>query len=294
VENATICNTEKEAEEIAVQQANLHSFCDANDNVIHFTSYDELQKWQYNNGTDHELLVIEADENESAQKQGTVITYRALGKIHHLILNDDRTITYLDDFSDADVLDAIEDYSFEIVHEGNIASTIFSCYPADLTDFSKELQNNGLPFYPGIKFFIKEKVSIEEYAKRFSIYKKGEEKNEYQDLFDLDNDDSICLGTLYDAIERASEFNEELFKYIKAYMPTLVGTRWTKESLSEHLAAKFGLPVDLQEVDEEGLVGDYAFLWGLFEEWGYVDIYYLKIPIGEQSIYITEINVSKE
>jgi hypothetical protein len=79
---------------------------------------------------------------------------------------------------------------------------------------------------------------------------------------------------------------------IKAYAPTLLHTRWTKEELQLHLQEKFGLTSELEDIDESGLVADYAFLMGIYEDYGYIDIYYLISPLGEDNIYITEISVS--
>jgi hypothetical protein len=81
---------------------------------------------------------------------------------------------------------------------------------------------------------------------------------------------------------------------IKEYASTLLHTRWTKEELQAHLQEKFGLTSELGDVDESGLVCDYAFLMGIYEDYGYIDIYYLISPLGEDSIYITEISVSDE
>jgi Rad3-related DNA helicase len=81
---------------------------------------------------------------------------------------------------------------------------------------------------------------------------------------------------------------------IKAYAPTLLHTRWTKEELQLHLQEKFGLTSELENIDESGLVADYAFLMSIYEDYGYIDIYYLISPLGEDDIYITEISVSDE
>ncbi|MCI4437524.1 MAG: hypothetical protein JHC33_12015 [Ignisphaera sp.] len=83
-------------------------------------------------------------------------------------------------------------------------------------------------------------------------------------------------------------------KDIKAYMPTLLHTRWIKEELQAHLQEKFGLTSELSDVDESGLVCDYAFVMSIYEDHGYIDIYYLISPVGEENIYITEVSVSEE
>ncbi|WP_152184428.1 hypothetical protein [Sulfurimonas indica] len=79
----------------------------------------------------------------------------------------------------------------------------------------------------------------------------------------------------------------------------LTGTRWKdKESLENHLKELFKIDPILDDVDESGLVSDYAFIGSIFQDYGYLDIYYLKIPFNkagrEETIYITEVNVSFE
>jgi len=81
---------------------------------------------------------------------------------------------------------------------------------------------------------------------------------------------------------------------IKKYAQTLVYTRWTKEELEKHLQEKFNLTSTLEEIDESGCVADYAFLMGIYDYYGYIDIYFLKVPYDEKDIFITEISVSAE
>lgn len=72
--------------------------------------------------------------------------------------------------------------------------------------------------------------------------------------------------------------------------------RFTKKSLQQFLDNFFHNPngQPLCEVDESGLVTDYAFIYGINPAWGYVDIYYLKVPYGDEDIYITEIGISDD
>jgi Rad3-related DNA helicase len=93
---------------------------------------------------------------------------------------------------------------------------------------------------------------------------------------------------------KAKSNDDNKINDIKAYMPTLLHTRWIKEELQSHLQEKFGLTSELEDIDESGLVADYAFLMGIYEDYGYIDIYYLISPFGEDNIYITEISVSDE
>jgi hypothetical protein len=84
--------------------------------------------------------------------------------------------------------------------------------------------------------------------------------------------------------------------YIKEDLKNLVGTRWKdREHLQKHLQDTYELSTSLNDIDESGLVADYAFIMGIFEHYGYMDIYYLKIPFGDdETIYITEVLVSAE
>jgi len=81
---------------------------------------------------------------------------------------------------------------------------------------------------------------------------------------------------------------------IKEYAQTLVYTRWAKEELEKHLQEKFNLTSTLDEIDESGCVSDYAFLMWIHEDYGYIDIYFLRVPYDEKNIFITEVSVSAE
>lgn len=88
---------------------------------------------------------------------------------------------------------------------------------------------------------------------------------------------------------------DEEFKKIKEleeYAKELVHTRWAdKEALEKHLQEKFELSSTLDEIDESGCVNDYQFLMGIFDGFGYIDISYLKVPYGEDTIYISEVSI---
>jgi hypothetical protein len=73
----------------------------------------------------------------------------------------------------------------------------------------------------------------------------------------------------------------------------LVNRRFTEKELRDALV-DFGAIGDFHNVDESGLVADYAFIAPIFKERGYIDIYYLKIPYGDKQIYVTEVSVSDE
>lgn len=88
--------------------------------------------------------------------------------------------------------------------------------------------------------------------------------------------------------------DEEKIQAIREYMETLIHTRWKQCELEKHLQEKFGLTSTLDEVDEDGCVSDYAFLMGIFDGYGYIDIYFLRVPYDEKDVFITEVNISKE
>lgn len=90
---------------------------------------------------------------------------------------------------------------------------------------------------------------------------------------------------------------ERVVNQINTTGQKLAGTRWTKDELHEHLCAEYGIERTsdgLADVDESGCVNDYAFIIGIGEEFGYIDIYYLKVPYSEKDIYITEISACAE
>jgi len=79
----------------------------------------------------------------------------------------------------------------------------------------------------------------------------------------------------------------------------LVGRRFSKESLENKIKEEFGFKPNLAEVDEEGCIHDYAFIGGIGEDIGYVDIYFLRSPYAERNgdpndLYITEVSASLE
>jgi len=75
----------------------------------------------------------------------------------------------------------------------------------------------------------------------------------------------------------------------------LVGTRWeSKDELEKFLRKEYLLQGRLSDVDESGLVADYAYVIGMFDDYGYMDIYYLTIPYGDEKIYITEVSLCRE
>ena len=64
----------------------------------------------------------------------------------------------------------------------------------------------------------------------------------------------------------------------------------SSKELQDYLKKEFNI-VSFAKIDKSGLVSDYAFLAGINEDWGYVDIYYCK---GYNGFIITEVSVSAE
>jgi len=85
------------------------------------------------------------------------------------------------------------------------------------------------------------------------------------------------------------------FRMVAQNMDTLQWNRLTKEQLSEAVAIAVGKEtVELDNIDEGGLSSDYAFICGIFENYGYIDIYYLIPPIDSEVLLITGMSVSDE
>ena len=80
---------------------------------------------------------------------------------------------------------------------------------------------------------------------------------------------------------------------VNSRVDELVHRRFTMQELKDALVG-FGATGEVNEVDESGLVADYAFIAPIFEHRGYIDIYYLKVPYGDKPIYVTEVSVSDE
>jgi hypothetical protein len=92
-----------------------------------------------------------------------------------------------------------------------------------------------------------------------------------------------------------NNIKEDLFKNMKANLEKeLLWSRFKSKEKLEKVLKKYGIN-GLDEVDKSGLVADYAYIGAIDSEgYGYVDIYYLKIPYGEDRILITGVEVSEE
>ena len=78
-------------------------------------------------------------------------------------------------------------------------------------------------------------------------------------------------------------------------MDNLQWARLTKEELALRVAEAIGCEnIELNDIDEDGLSSDYAFLVGIFEQYGYIDIYYLRPPVNSEVLLITGMTVSDE
>lgn len=85
------------------------------------------------------------------------------------------------------------------------------------------------------------------------------------------------------------------FRMVAQNMDTLQWNRLTKEQISEAVAIAVGKEtIELDNIDEGGLSSDYAFICGIFENYGYIDIYYLIPPIDSEVLLITGMSVSDE
>jgi len=108
----------------------------------------------------------------------------------------------------------------------------------------------------------------------------------------LNWDSPVDVRTINSADE--DDFDDYLIGLNSWLEKTVVNNRFTKAELNDLLQKKCGFISELQDIDESGLVGDNAYIVGILEHCGYVDIYYLNVPYGEKEIYVTEINVMNE
>ncbi len=123
---------------------------------------------------------------------------------------------------------------------------------------------------------------------------EGYIEDENEEEIDSTRTGRYCsLKSVSEELEAFAE--NELANYVSSSAEELVGTRWkSKEELEQHLVNKGMIAKNLEDVDESGLVQDYAFIGGIKKYFGILDIYYLKIPYGDESIYITEVCVSNQ
>jgi hypothetical protein len=85
------------------------------------------------------------------------------------------------------------------------------------------------------------------------------------------------------------------FRMVAQNIDTLQWNRLTKTQISEAIAIAVGKEtIELQDIDEGGLSSDYAFICSIFENFGYIDIYYLIPPVDSEVLLITGTEVSDE
>jgi hypothetical protein len=132
-----------------------------------------------------------------------------------------------------------------------------------------------------------------EVAKLWSILNAEEQGN-------LTKAEATDLGFTY-LIENGFKPNDNsslpqiYFHMVSENMDNLQWARLTKENLAVEVAKAVGCEtIDLSEVDEGGLCSDYAFCSGIFEYYGYIDIYFLVPPIESEVLLITGMTVSDE
>jgi hypothetical protein len=99
-----------------------------------------------------------------------------------------------------------------------------------------------------------------------------------------DDDSNYVFTMIKGLVKHCKETIDEL----------IVNKRFTKKELLELLKKEYNVCSDLEDIDESGLVGDYAWIVSITKDFGYIDIYYLKIPYGDKEIFVTEVSVVDE
>jgi hypothetical protein len=145
-------------------------------------------------------------------------------------------------------------------------------------DVSCQIYGNTIPIQDNIK-------NYEEYAIN-AIKTYWENKFDFMDTSKLE--DFVRENIL-------ENIKEDLFENIKINLEKeLLWHRFKSKEEIEKVLKKYGVN-NLDEVDESGLVEDYAYIGAIDKEgYGYVDIYYLKIPYGEDRILVTGVEINEE
>jgi len=145
--------------------------------------------------------------------------------------------------------------------------------------------NSTCQMYGNIQVLQKD---IEEYERiGIEVIKKYWKKK--NDFMNIDKLEDTLRENIVDVIK------EDVFVNIKENLEKeLLWSRFESKEALEKVLKKYGIR-ELNEVDESGLVADYAFIGAVDEDgYGYVDIYYLKIPYGENKILVTGVEVNEE
>lgn len=101
------------------------------------------------------------------------------------------------------------------------------------------------------------------------------------------------LGVFVDKTLEETSGEVSKLEAIKAFLPELLLTRWTKEELELHLQEKFRLTSVLEEMHESRLLDDYVLTMQIHEDKS-IEISYLISPFVVNDICITGIKVSGE
>jgi len=145
--------------------------------------------------------------------------------------------------------------------------------------------NSTCQMYGNIQVLQKD---IEEYERiGIEVIKKyWKKKNDFMNIDKLE--DTLRENIVY-------VIKEDIFANMKKNLEKeLLWNRFESKEALEKVLGRYGIK-KLNEVDESGLVADYAFIGAVDEEgYGYVDIYYLKIPYGEDRILVTGVEVNEE
>ena len=90
------------------------------------------------------------------------------------------------------------------------------------------------------------------------------------------------------------EIEDIVKKFNETAFDLLAHKRFTKEGLEKVISDTYGFDCKLSAVDDEGCVADYALISGIDHDYGYIDIYFLKVPFDEKDIYVTEVSASDD
>jgi len=147
-----------------------------------------------------------------------------------------------------------------------------------IIDTSCQIYGNTIPIQNNIEHYERHVIGM---VKSYWISKF--------DFMDMDKLEDYLRANIMNNIR------EDLFENMRANLEKeLIWHRFESKEELEKVLKKYGIN-GLDEVDESGLVADYAYIGAIDEEgYGYVDIYYLKVPYGEDKILVTGVEISEE
>ena len=85
----------------------------------------------------------------------------------------------------------------------------------------------------------------------------------------------------------------DYFNEIYEDLEKLTLQRYSQDELTQKVSKIVGTDVKLQGVHSSGLTEDFAFIVGVFPDYGYIDLYYAK-TYSESSLILTEIALTAE